>query len=83
MSQPILQSSPHRVIGVVQLMVAGQRHMLSIESAEERSLEGFYIDSQGEGLIRVPEGASPRELDQRVSAGLQEAIKHFSRSIMN
>ncbi len=68
----------------MQLVVAGRRHILSIESAgAQLGAEGFFVDDYGDAGIRVPEGATDREIEERVQSGLAVAIRHFSKGLLN
>jgi len=81
-----------RLVGVVQVRVAGRLYALPVSSMEFASDQsdssaiehrgGFFIQGDTMGIL-VEQGASEQQMRDQVMEGCAEAVRHLSAKFLN
>jgi hypothetical protein len=80
-----------RLVGVVQLRVAGRLYALPVQAmdfasttsdASQQPRGGFFVQGDSMGIV-VDESASEQQMRSQVEDGCAEAVKHLSAKFLN
>ena len=86
-----LATSPHRLLGYVQLQVGSKVFALPVEAAPlnvkkpDGSLEvsGFFLEDSGSFGILVDADASPADVQDQIQRASLDAVRHISHKFLN
>ena len=84
-----LATSPHRLLGYVQLQVGSKVFALPVQAAPlkkpDGSLEptGFFLGDSGTFGILVDADASPADVQDQIQKASLDAVRHISHKFLN
>lgn len=86
------QTSAGRLVGVVQLRVAGRLYAVPVQamdfasdksdSAKPGPRGGFFVHGDSMGIV-VDESADQQEFQKQVMEGCEQAVRHLSAKFLN
>ncbi len=93
MNEPIHSITSGRLVGVVQLRVAGRLYAVPVQAMdfasdrtdvaqEVHARGGFFVQGESMGIL-VEEGASEQQMRSQVMEGCAEAVRHLSAKFLN
>lgn len=91
MNEPSHNVQTGRLVGVVQLRVAGRLYAVPVQAldfasdtrdAREEQRGGFFVAGDSMGIL-VDEAASEQQMRSQVMEGCAEAVRHLSAKFLN
>ena len=92
MNELVQSNRDMRVVGVVQLRVAGRLYAVPVQavdfasdqsdSSDAHSRGGFFVDGGSMGIV-VDESSDEQEFKRQIMEGCAQAVRHLSAKFLN
>jgi len=87
---PFAQRSDMRLVGVVQLRVAGRLYAVPVQAVDFASAEadstgargGFFVQGDQMGIV-VAESTDEQQFKRQIMEGCAQAVRHLSAKFLN